>query len=57
MLVFFLIDKIWKKMVHNHNHAGVKWGAPPKAKGAKYAGGGGANWVLPAPSCACSIII
>ena len=32
--IFFFIDKIWDKMVHNHDHAGVK-------RGAKYAEGGG----------------
>ena len=24
--IYFLIDPIWSKMVHNHDHAGVKWG-------------------------------
>ena len=38
--IFFFIDKIWDKMVHNHDHAGVK-------RGAKYAEGGGRNLVRP----------
>ena len=36
-------------MVHNHDHAGVKWGGGER--GAKYAEGG-RNSVRPPPSCA-----
>ena len=43
--IFFLIDTIWYKMVHNHDHAGVKWGGGER--GAKYAEGGGRNSVRP----------
>ena len=28
--IFFIIDTIWSKMVHNHDHAGVKWGGGAK---------------------------
>ena len=43
--IFFLIDTIWYKMVHNHDHAGVKWGGGKR--GAKYAEGGETRFAPP----------
>ena len=48
--IFFWIDKIWLKMVHNHNHAGVKWVG--EREGGEICWGDGVKLGCPPPSCA-----